>query len=128
MRFLRYFLKEVAKLPLKKETEKQNSFSCVLNGIIILILRLDNRKNIYLLKTICCYLMAASFLVCCGQAPAVKPAVKTPGLHPAGRGKYPPKNPASGGIQIIQQCLAAIFLIPFFHMDLMAAWWSHITV
>jgi CubicO group peptidase (beta-lactamase class C family) len=29
------------------------------------------------LKTICCYLMAASFLVCCGQSPAVKPVVKT---------------------------------------------------
>jgi len=29
------------------------------------------------LKTICCYLLAASFLVCCGQSPAVKPAQKT---------------------------------------------------
>jgi CubicO group peptidase (beta-lactamase class C family) len=29
------------------------------------------------LKTICCYLLAASFLVCCGQTPAAKPAVKS---------------------------------------------------
>jgi CubicO group peptidase (beta-lactamase class C family) len=29
------------------------------------------------LKTVCCYLLAASFLVCCGQSPAVKPFVKT---------------------------------------------------
>jgi CubicO group peptidase (beta-lactamase class C family) len=29
------------------------------------------------LKTVCCYLMAASFLVCCGQSPAVKPIAKT---------------------------------------------------
>ena len=30
------------------------------------------------MKTICCYLLAASFLVCCGQSPAVKqPAPKT---------------------------------------------------
>jgi len=28
------------------------------------------------LKTICCYLLAASFLVCCGQKPADKPPVK----------------------------------------------------
>jgi CubicO group peptidase (beta-lactamase class C family) len=28
------------------------------------------------LKTICCYLFAASFLVCCGQSPKVKPAPK----------------------------------------------------
>jgi CubicO group peptidase (beta-lactamase class C family) len=28
------------------------------------------------LKTICCSLLAASFLVCCGQSPAVKPIVK----------------------------------------------------
>ncbi len=30
-------------------------------------------KKSYLLKTLCCYLMAASFLVCCGQTPAGKP-------------------------------------------------------
>ncbi len=29
------------------------------------------------MKTVCCYLMAASFLVCCGQSPAVKPIAKT---------------------------------------------------
>jgi CubicO group peptidase (beta-lactamase class C family) len=29
------------------------------------------------LKTLCCYFMAASFLVCCGQTPAGKPLVKT---------------------------------------------------
>ncbi len=29
------------------------------------------------MKTVCCYLMAASFLVCCGQSPVVKPVVKT---------------------------------------------------
>ena len=29
------------------------------------------------MKTICCYLLAASFLVCCGQTPAAKPAVKS---------------------------------------------------
>ena len=28
------------------------------------------------MKTICCALLAASFLVCCGQSPAVKPIVK----------------------------------------------------
>ncbi len=33
MRFLRYFLKEVAKLPLKKETEKTKLVSLDLNGI-----------------------------------------------------------------------------------------------
>ena len=30
------------------------------------------------MKTICCYLIAASFLVCCGQTPAVKPVVQVP--------------------------------------------------
>jgi CubicO group peptidase (beta-lactamase class C family) len=29
------------------------------------------------LKTICCYLMAASFLVCCGQTPPARPIAKT---------------------------------------------------